>query len=148
MAGKLDKWTDNRLMRPLRRPVESRWKRLREQARILAEEGRLEEQSSRRLTRRTVDGLTDEITKYVAENPELALLIREQIAAQSAGLAEVVATNTRQLTVAGDEAVEGAVRRFLRRTPRRALPSSPLRGKPQTMYRTQIRKPERTDHDR
>lgn len=140
MAGKLDTWTDNRLMRPVRRPIESRWKRLRQYAGRVAEVGRREEQSSRLLAAQTADGVIDEIMAYISHNPELALLIREQIAAQSAGLAEVVAGNTRQVTVAGDQAVEGAVRRFLRRKPRGALPLSPFVGKPQTMYRGKIRK--------
>jgi hypothetical protein len=140
MAGKLDKWTDNRFMRPVRRPIESRWRRLRQQAGSIVDEGRLEEQSSRLLAKQTVDGVIDELLDYMAHNPGVALLIREQIAAQSSGLAEVVADNTRQVTVAGDDAVEGAVRRFLRRKPRGALPPSPFLGKPQTMYRDKIRK--------
>jgi hypothetical protein len=140
MTGKLDKWTDNRLMRPLRRPIESRWRRLKQQAGLIVEEGRLEEQNSRLLASQTVAGIIDEILEYMAHDPELARLIREQIAAQSAGLAEVVASNTRQVTVAGDDAVEGVVRRLLRRKPRGALLPSPFLGKPQTMYRDKIRK--------
>jgi hypothetical protein len=76
----------------------------------------------------------------VARDPELALLVREQIAAQSSGLAEVVASNTRQATVAADDSVEGVVRHLLRRTTRSSLPDSLYLGKPQTMYRDKIRK--------
>ena len=140
MAGKLDKWTDNRLMRPFRRPIESRWRRLKQQAGLIIEEGRLEEQNSRLLASQTVDEFIDEIMEYMARDPELALLIREQIAAQSSGLAEVVAGNTREVTVAADNTMEGAVRQFLRREPRSALPPSPFLGKPQAMYRAKIRK--------
>ena len=140
MADRLDKWTDNRLMRPFRRPIESRWRRMKQQAGLIIEEGRLEEQNSRLLASHTADEIMDEIMEYVARDPELALLVREQIAAQSSGLAEVVAGNTREVTVAADEAVEGVVRRFLRRKPRGALPPSPYLGKPQAMYRTKIRK--------
>jgi len=140
MGGKLDKWTDNRLMRPFRRPIESRWRRLKQQAGLIIEEGRLEEQNSRLLASQTVDEFIDEIMEYMARDPELALLIREQIAAQSSGLAEVVAGNTREVTVAADNTLEGAVRQFLRREPRSALPPSPFLGKPQAMYRAKIRK--------
>jgi len=140
MAGKLDKWTDNRLMQPVRRPIESRWRRLKHKASQLIETGRLEEQKSRLLASHTVDEIMDEIMAYVARDPDLALLIREQIAAQSSGLAEVVAGNTRQVTVSADDSVEGVVRQFLRRKPRGALPDSPLLGKPQTMYRGKTRK--------
>jgi len=139
-AGKLDRWTGNRLMRPFRRPVESRWRRLKQQAGQVIEEGRLEEQNSRLLASQGVDEIIDEILEYMSHNPELARLIREQIAAQSAGLAEVVASNTRQATVAGDDTVEGMIRRLLRQKPRGALPPSPFLGKPQTMYRDKIRK--------
>ena len=140
MVGKLDKWTDIRLMRPFRRPIESRWRRLRQQAGLLIEEGRLEEQNSRLLANQTVDEIVDEIMEYMAHDPDLALLIREQIAAQSSGLAEVVAGNTRQVTVAADDAVEGVVRQFLKKKPRGTLPPSPFLGKSQTMYRDKIRK--------
>jgi hypothetical protein len=140
MVGKLDKWTGNRLMRPLRRPIESRWSKLRHQAGLLIDTGRVEERHSRLLAGQTVGELIDEIMEYVARDPELALLVREQIAAQSSGLAEVVASNTREVTVAADDNVEGAVRQFLRRPPRGSLPDSPYLGKPQTMYREKARK--------
>jgi hypothetical protein len=140
MAGTVDKWTDNRLMRPFRRPIESRWRWLRQQAGLIVDEGRLEEQNSRRLASLAMDEIIDEIMEYVARDPELALLIREQIAAQSSGLAEVVADNTRQVTVAADDTVEGVVRQFLRRKPRGVLPPSPFVGKSQAMYRGKIRK--------
>jgi hypothetical protein len=39
------------------------------------------------------------------------------------------------VTVAGDDALEGLVRRVLRRKPRRDLSPSPMLGKPQDMYR-------------
>jgi hypothetical protein len=140
IAGKLDKWTDNRLLRPVRRPIESRWRRLRHRADLLIETGKLEEQKSRLLASYTVDELIDEIMQYVAHDPELALVVREQIAAQSTGLAEVVASSTRQATVAADDSVEEFVRHLLRRMPRGALPDSPFLGKPQNMYREKAHK--------
>jgi hypothetical protein len=147
MGAHLDKWTDNRLARPIRRPVERRWRRLKQYAGVIADEGRVEEQKSRQLAELTADGLVDEIMGYLSDNPELALLIREQVAAQSAGLAEVVAGSTRQVTVPGDDAVEGLMRRLLRRKPREALPVSPFAGKPQTMYR-KVEPRKRSDHDK
>jgi hypothetical protein len=140
MAAKLDKWTDNRLMRPLRRPVESRQRKLKHRAGLLIDTGRAEERNSRLLAGYTAEELIDEIMEYVARDPDLALLVREQIAAQSSGLAEVVASNTRQATVAADDSVEGVVRHLLRRTPRSSLPDSLYLGKPQNMYREKTRK--------
>lgn len=134
ILGRLDRLTDNQLARPLRRPVENRLKALRQETTEVIEEGRLEEQYARYLASQTVGDLIDDLLDYLAENPEVADLIKRQIGAQSASLAGVVAENTRSVTVVGDYALEGLVRRLLRRRLRRDLPMSPYMGKPQTMY--------------
>lgn len=134
ILGGLDRLTDNELARPLRRPVEARLKALAQEADQVIDEGRLEEQNARYLASQTVGDVIDDLLDYLAENPEVADLIRRQIGAQGAGLAGVVAENTRSVTVAGDFALEGLVRRLLRRRMRRDLPLSPYMGKPQTMY--------------
>jgi hypothetical protein len=134
ILGGLDRLTDNDLARPLRRPVESRLKALGQEAAQVIDEGRLEEQTARYLAGQTVGDVIDDLLDYFAENPEVADLVKRQIGAQSAGLAGVVAENTRSVTVVGDYALEGLVRRLLRRRMRRDLPPSPYMGKPQTMY--------------
>lgn len=134
ILGGLDRLTDNRFARPLRQPVEGRLKALGREAAQVIDEGRLEEQNARYLAGQTVGEVIDELLDYLSENPEVADLIRRQIGAQSAGLAGVVAENTRSVTVVGDYAVEGLIRRLLRRRPRHDLPPSPYAGKPQTMY--------------
>jgi hypothetical protein len=140
LAHKLEGWTDNWLARPLRRPVEARWERLVRGISRIVDEGRLEEQNDRLLAGQALDDMVDRILAYMSQDPELGRLVLEQVQYQSSGLADVVATSTRHVTVAGDDAVEGLVRRVLRRKPRRDLSPSPLLGKAQDMYREKARK--------
>lgn len=62
------------------------------------------------------------------------VLIRRRVGGESTGLASPAAGSARQLGAGADGVVEGAVRRLLRRPPRRVLPPSPLPGDPQTVY--------------
>jgi hypothetical protein len=103
-------------------------------AAAIAEEGRLEEESSQTLAIEALGDIVEEVVGYVAESPELVELIRAQVGAQGTGLANVVVDNTRQVSVTADFFVEGLVRRVLRRTSRADLPPSPLAGEVQTMY--------------
>jgi hypothetical protein len=132
--GGMNRLTDNRLFRPVRQSLRDRLKELGDQAAVVIDEGRREEQSARLLAGRTASEIIDEVLDYMSENPELAELVREQIGQQSVGLAGVVADNARSMTVLGDYVLEGALRRLLRRRSRRELPQSPLAGKAQTMY--------------
>ncbi len=136
--GGLNRLTSNRLTRPLRRSVADRMKSWGEEVVNLIKEGRLEEQNARLLTGRTVTELIDEVLAYMAENPELVVLIQKQIGQQSAGLAGVVANNARQVTVTADYVTEAIIRRLLMRKARQDLPPSPLMGKPQTMYSVEV----------
>jgi hypothetical protein len=147
IVGGLDRLTDTGLARPLRRPVERRLKALGQEAAQIIDEGRLEEQNARYLATQTVGDVIDDLLDHLAENPEVADLIRTQIGAQSAGLAGVVAENSRSVTVVGDYALEGLVRRLLRRTLRRDLPPSPYVGKPQNMYVPRPESEKDPDHD-
>ncbi len=132
--GWLDRATDNRLMRPFRRPVESRLQRLDRETGQVIREGQLEELKGRLLAQEAVMEIIDDVIEFVAENPEASAWIQQVIGGQSIGLATAMRDNARQLTVSSDGLAESMARRILRRTPRQALPPSPLAGRPQTMY--------------
>ncbi len=135
----LDRLTDNWLMRPVRRPLAKSARDLGDQLALLIEEGKREEKTSKVLAGESVDVILDEIVDLVADNPELDRLVAEIVGQKSVGLATVMADNARTLSATGDEIAEGALRRLLRRTPRRLLPPSPIEGRPQTMYRSEVR---------
>jgi hypothetical protein len=145
--GKLDSLTDNWLVRPVRRPIESRLNRLEGSIGVYVDEGRLEAQRSRLLATRSLTGLTDDVMDYVATSPELTSYITEVIGGQSAGLAGMVADNAREMSASGDDAAERLVRRILRRRAREDLPPSPIAGQPQTMYSPQPEDPGADDHE-
>jgi hypothetical protein len=132
--GIVNHLTDNPLGRPVRRPVESLLWNLVQEGERTVREGRAEAQNARLLAGRTLAEITDDLMEYIIENPELMVLIRRQVGEQSTGLASTAASSARQLGAGADGAVEGAVRRLLRRPPRRELPPSPLPGDPQTVY--------------
>ncbi len=132
--GMVNRLTDNPLGRPVRRPVESFLWNLVQEGERAVREGRAEAQNARLLAGRTLAEITDDLMEYIIENPELMVLIRRQVGEQSTGLASTAASSARQLGAGADGAVEGAVRRLLRRPPRRELPPSSLPGDPQTVY--------------
>lgn len=132
--GRAERLTDNPLTGPVRRRVAARVQAFGRGAAQIIREGQREEQVSRRLAGQTIDEIIDEVLDYVAENPEIQASVRHLVAQQGVGLANVVADNSRTVTVAADYFTERLVRRILRRTPRAELPPSPLEGVPQTMY--------------
>ena len=132
--GFLDRATGGWLMRPIRRPIESRLQRLGRKTGQVIREGQLEEQKDRLLAQEVIFETVDDVIEFVADNPEVAAWIREVIGGQSVNLAVSMRDNARQLTVASDGRAEDLVRRVLRRPPRRVLPESPLAGESQTMY--------------
>jgi hypothetical protein len=132
--GLLDRVTDGWLMRPIRRPIESRLRRLGQQTGQVIREGQLEEGKDRLLAQEVIFETIDDVIEFVADNPEVAAWIREVIGGQSVSLAATMRDNARQLTVASDGRAEALVRRMLRRPPRNTLLESPLAGEPQTMY--------------
>jgi hypothetical protein len=138
-ARTLDRLTDNPLGRPLRRPMSARTRDWGNQLALLIEEGKREEQNSKVLASESIGVIVDQVVDLVAENPELDRLIAEVVGTKSVGLATVMADNARTLTATGDYVAEGALRRLLRRTPRRELPPSPIEGQPQTMYARETR---------
>ena len=131
---KLNRWTDNRLLRPLRNPVEARLQGWWEEAAQIVEEGRREEQDSRAMAAESVQSVVENILDQVAESEEVDRLIMELVGQKSVSFASSLVDNVRTLTATADDALEGVLRKLLRRTPRRALPPSPLEGQPQTMY--------------
>jgi hypothetical protein len=134
----LDRLTDNPLMRPVRRPFARRGRSWADQLALLVEEGKREERRSKVLASESVGVIIDEIVDLVAENPELDRLVGEIVGQKSVGLATVMADNARSLSATGDDVAEGVLRQLLRRSPRRLLPPSPVQGKPQTMYRSEV----------
>jgi hypothetical protein len=135
--GRADRLTNNPLTGPVRRRMAAQVRALGKEAIQIIREGQREEKVSRRLAGQTIDEIIDEVLDYVAENPEIQASIRHLVAQQGMGLANVVADNSRTVTVAADYVAERLVRRILRRTPRAELPPSPLTGMPQTMYRAE-----------
>jgi hypothetical protein len=134
LLGGLNRLTDSRLTRPLRRSIGARLRGLGDEALQISDEGRREEENARLLAGRTMADVIDEVLAYVVEDPELYRVITQQVGEQGMGLANLVTNNTRSAGASGDLRAEQVVRRILRRTPRRQLPPSPLLGKPQTMY--------------
>ena len=132
--GMLNRLTDNPLGRPFRQPVERRFWLLMQEGQRAIGEGRRGAQNARLLAGRTLAQITDDLMAYIIEDPELMALIRRQVVEQSTGLAETATHSARQLGAGADGAVEGVVRRILRRQPRRELPPSPLPADPQVVY--------------
>jgi hypothetical protein len=138
--GRADRLTDNPLTGPVRRRIAARAQAFGQGTAQIIREGQREEQVSRRLAGQTINEIIDEVLDYVAENPEIQASIRHLVAQQGVGLANVVADNSRTVTVAADYVAERLVRRILRRAPRAELPPSPLTGMPQTMYQAEAPK--------
>jgi hypothetical protein len=126
--------TDNTWMRPMREPIEGKVQEWQEEAKTMVREGRAAEENGRFLVQETVPDLIDDFIDYLAQNPQLAELIRAQIGEQSVSMAGVVMDNSRRISIGADNVLEGVIRRLFRLTRRSDLPASPLRGEPQTMY--------------
>ena len=134
-ADKVKRWSDNRFMRPIRRPIASRMQTWGNKASRIIREGRREEQQGRVLATETIQEIIDDVIDLLADNPELNQTIQELVGKQSVGIASVISDNARSVTVVADGITESVVRRVLGRTPRSELPPSPLRGRTQTMYK-------------
>jgi hypothetical protein len=137
-AGRVSSASDrldlSRLARPVRKPLEIRLARWREQAALIVQEGELEDQASRALATGTLTTLILEILDEVAKNPEMQDFVQDLIGQQGVGMATSIADNARAVTLTADDASDALLRWLLRRTPRRELPPSPVEGQPQTMY--------------
>ncbi len=134
----LDRLTDNPVGRPARRPIARRARRWEQQLALLIQEGELEEETSKVLASESVGLIIDQVVDLVAENPELDRLLAGLISQKSVGYATVMADNTRTLTATADDITDAVLRKLLRRKPHLELPPSPLEGKPQTMYSSDL----------
>jgi hypothetical protein len=145
--GKVDRLTDNRLMRPVRRPIESRLRDLGQATGIVIREGQIEDQKSKLVATEGLGEIIDDVLDFVGRNPEMQQAVRSLIAQQGVGFGRVVGDNARQLSVTGDNITEALVRRLLRRSPRSDLPPSLLEGKAQTMYAPETQEAWKRSHD-
>jgi hypothetical protein len=143
----LDRWTDNRLMRPFRSPIEMRIRRLGDEVVEVMEDGKREEQDSRVAATESVQSIVEGIVDKVAASEELDRLIIDLLSQKSESYATSLMDNLRTLTAVADDTLDGVLRKLLRRKPRQALPPSPLEGQPQTMYASVDLLKGVTDHD-
>lgn len=134
VLGTADSMTNNRLIRPFRRPFDRLVDQLVLEGQLGLAEGRVAEQDGRVLAREIVIEITNEIIDYISGNPKLADLVRTQIGEQGSTLTSVVVENARTVTVTGDTLLEKLARRIFGRPPRSELQPSPFAGQPQTMY--------------
>lgn len=105
LARTADRLTDNRLLRPVRQPVEDALARVAQGAALRIQEGWQEEQISRWLAEQTIEEIVDDSIDYISENPQLADLVRDQISAQSLGMAGTVVGSGRHWSVIADDLV-------------------------------------------
>ena len=119
---------------PVRKPLEARVLRWRQQAALIEKEGELEEQMGRALTKGMIIDLILEIMDEVAENPQLLEFVEDLLSAQGKGMASTVMDNTRSVALTADDGADALLRWLLRRKPRRELPPSPVEGRRQRMY--------------
>ena len=129
-----ERWGAGFVMRPVRKPIEARVLRWRQQAALIEKEGELEEQMGRALTKGMIIDLILEIMDEVAENPQLLEFVEDLLSAQGKGMASTVMDNTRSVALTADDGADALLRWLLRRKPRRELPASPVEGQRQTMY--------------
>jgi hypothetical protein len=81
-------------------------------------EGWQEEQAARWLARQTIPEIVNDVIDYISANPQLAQLVRDQLAVQSVGMATTAMDTSREWSTTADDVVESLARRLLRRPPR------------------------------
>jgi hypothetical protein len=141
VAGLISRSTDrvmgSRFFRPVRKPVTSAVNGILGKAVEVSDswiaEGRREEQMSRWIATNGINEIINDVIDMIAENPELAELVSDQLKGQSVGIVTSVADTSRRLSAVSDDAAESFVRRLLRRgvrtditsiTPKEELPSN------------------------
>ena len=139
--------TDNSILRPVRRPVDTALSTMARDADQVLRAGRYEEKQSKAVAQETMDELVDELIDYIAENPKVTKAIQEIVGAQGVGMAQMAADDITEKTASGDDALEGFIRRLFRMTPRKDLPGSPIAGQPQYMYLPDNYNPEAGDNN-
>jgi hypothetical protein len=126
--------TDNRLMRPMQRPVDILIAELASETDQAMKAGKMEEHRSKEMARNTIGGMVDGAVDSIADNPKVTNLIAEQLSVQSVGIAQMLMDSVINLTEKADDVLESVVRKVFRMRPRSQLPKSPIAGEPQFMY--------------
>lgn len=128
------------LMRPVRQPVSSALNGILNRVVAVSDawiaEGRREELISRWIASKGIDEIINDVIDMIAENPQLASLVSDQLSQQSMGIASAVADTGRKLGSVGDDLAENFVRKLLRRGLRSEItPITPVEELPPELIR-------------
>lgn len=134
VLGTIYAFTDNPLLRPVRRSMDEFLVDLARETDLAMRSGRIEEERSKALARQTIGGLVNESIGSIAENPQVTNLIKQQLASQSVGISQLLMDSLARYAAQADDYLERVIRRILRMKPRSDLSESPIAGKPQLMY--------------
>ena len=126
--------TDNRLLKPVQKPVDQFLSGLARETDDALRIGKLEEQRSITMARQTVGELFDTGIDAISDNPKITNLITEQLGAQSVGIIGILLDSVREWMARADDLAEKITRKIFFLSPRHELPESPIEGKPQLMY--------------
>jgi hypothetical protein len=126
--------TDNRLLRPVQKPVDQFLTGLARETDDALRVGKLEEQRSKTMAKQTVGGLVDTGIDAISDNPKITNLITEQLGAQSVGMIGILLDSVRSWTAKADDYAEKIIRKVFFLSTLHELPKSPIEGKPQLMY--------------
>lgn len=110
-----DRMTGSIFLRPLQRPISDAIRRANQMSREWIDLGWQEEQISRYIASNGIPEIITDVIDMIADNPQLAQLVRDQLSAQSIGIASSVTDTSRKLSAVGDDVAESIVRRLLRR---------------------------------
>ena len=113
--------TKSRLMAPARRRAATLSDQVVDELVRLIQIGRQEENLGRLASNDVAGDIMDQILAYMAENPALAELIRQQ----GRGMTVELRDDVRERTATGDHSLEGMVRKLLHKTPRPELSGPP-----------------------
>ena len=126
--------TDNRLLKPVQKPVDQLLSGLARETDDALRVGKLEERRSITMARQTVGELVDTGIDAISDNPKITNLITEQLGAQSVGMIGILLDSVRGWMAKADDYAEKIIRKIMFLRPRHELPKSPIEGKPQLMY--------------
>jgi hypothetical protein len=112
---------NSRIMAPARKRAGMISDRALDEMVHLIQAGRRDEVIGRLASRSVADDSVNQVIDYLAANPEVIELVRQQ----STGMATQLTAAVRERTVTSDNVLEGVVRRILRKPPRADLPGTP-----------------------
>jgi len=134
VLGTIYALTDNPVLRPVRDTMDDFLVGLANETDQALRMGRLQEERSKALAKKTIGGLVDESIGSIAENPQVTNLIKQQLASQSVGITQLLMDSLARYAATADDFIERIIRKILRMKPRSELQESPIAGKPQLMY--------------